>query len=85
MKGIKMENTYSLSEYAKQFERMAFICGCKKCGAKMTSYVSSDEWLDIAYVLVEGDAITKKEFKKLHHLAVSQWELIKSTLEGVNS
>ena len=64
---------------------MAFLCECKKCGGKITSYVSPDEWLDIAYVLVDSDFLTLKEFKNLHHLAVSQWELIKSTLEGVNA
>lgn len=74
-----METKYSLMEYAKGHNRMAFICGCKKCGGKITSYVSSDEWLDIAYVLVASDMLTKKGFKELHHLAVSQWDFIAET------
>jgi hypothetical protein len=71
-----MDNKFSLSEYAADKTRMAFLCECKKCGGKLTTYVSSQTWLDIAYVLVEDDLLTMKEYKNLHHLAVSQWELI---------
>jgi rRNA maturation protein Rpf1 len=85
MKGTKkMETKYSLAEYAEGHNRMAFLCECKKCGGKITSYVSRDEWLDIAYVLVDSDLLTKKEYNNLHHLAVSQWDFIYKTLKGAN-
>lgn len=71
-----MENKFSLAEYASDKKRMAFVCSCKQCGNKMSSYVSADDWLDISYVLVDSDSITSKGFKNLNHLAVSQWSLI---------
>jgi len=71
-----MENKFSLAEYVSDKTRMAFVCSCKVCGNKMSSYVSAETYLDIAMVLVEDDEITSKEFKKLNHLAVSQWTLI---------
>lgn len=76
IRGNKMEHKFSLAEYVADKERIAFVCSCKECVAKMSSYLSVDEWLDIAYVLVDSDFITKKEFKKLNHLAVTQWALI---------
>lgn len=79
-----MENKYSLTEYASDKDRMAFVCTCKKCGTAMTDYMAPAQWLDIAFVLVDDDRLTVKEFKNLHHLAVSQWELIKNTLQGAN-
>ena len=69
-----MEARYSLKEYASDKKRMAFVCTCKKCGTAITDYVSPDVWLDIAYVLVDSDFLTLKEFKNLHHLAVTQWD-----------
>lgn len=52
---------------------MSFYCDCKKCDNKSTDWLSHDEWLDIAYVLVDSDLVTRKEFKQLNHLAVTQW------------
>jgi hypothetical protein len=74
-----MDNKFSLAEYASDKKQMAFLCECKKHigSKKLTSYVSPDMWLDIAYVLVADDLLTAKEFKNLNHLAVSQWDLIR--------
>jgi len=80
--GAKMENKFSLADYASDKQKLAFVCVCKKCVNGMSDYLSPDVWLDVAYVLVQDDLLTTKEFKNLNHLAVSQWELIRNTLNG---
>lgn len=79
-----MEDKFSLADYASDKKRMAFVCECKECGNKISGYVSPETWLDVAYVLVQDDLLTTKEFKNLNHLAVSQWELISNTLNSNN-
>jgi len=77
-----MTSTFSLTEYTAGHTRLAFYCDCKKCGNKLSPYVATDSWLDIAFVLVQNDLISKAEFKNLNHLAVSQWETIAPMLEN---
>jgi hypothetical protein len=77
-----MENKFSLADYASDKTRMAFVCVCKKCVNGMSAYVSPEVWLDIAYVLVQDDLLTLKEFKNLNHLAVSQWDLISEKINA---
>lgn len=69
--------TYSLTEYASDKTRMAFVCTCKECGSALTSYVTPQTWLDIAFVLMDTDLLTVKQFKQMHHLACTQWDIIK--------
>lgn len=79
-----MENKFSLADYASDKKQMAFVCVCKECVNGMSDYLSPEAWLDVAYVLVQDDLLTTKEFQNLNHLAVSQWELISNTLNGNN-
>lgn len=66
-------NKFSLKEYASDKRIMSFLCTCKDCNNKMTSYVSPDAWLKLAYEIFGQDEITSKEFKTLNHLAVTKW------------
>jgi hypothetical protein len=75
-------NKFSLSGYAENSKYMFFYCKCKQCDNKSTAFISPSEYLDIAYVLVASDMLTKKEFKQLNHLAVSQWDFIAQTYGG---
>jgi hypothetical protein len=77
-----MTSTFSLTAHTADKTRLAFYCDCKKCGNKLTPYVSVGSWLDIAFVLVQNDLLTPAEFKNLNHLAVSQWETIAPMLEN---
>ena len=80
--GQKMETKFSLTDYASDKDRMAFVCTCKECVNKISDYLTPDVWLDVAFVLVQDDLLTAKEFQNLNHLAVSQWEFISDTLSG---
>ena len=79
----KMATKFSLTEFASDKTRMAFMCECKECGFKLTKYVPVATWLDIAFVLVQDDLLTQAEYKTLHHLAASQWATIEATLAKV--
>jgi len=73
--------TFSITEYASDKQRMAFVCTCKKCANGMSDYVSPQVWLDIAFVLQDKDELTNVEFKKLNHSAVSQWNTISKLIK----
>lgn len=77
-----MTSKFSLAEYTADKTRLAFFCDCKKCGNKLSTYVSPQAWLDVAYVLVQDDLVSMPEFKNLQHLAVSQWATIAPMLEN---